>query len=77
MRAHDVVCLIVCLTRPFGLVDAAEPDRFADVIAKSSLVGVSVYLLEGASGNIAVSVDKDASFGARGESTMRSTHSQR
>src|SRR5882672_9326648 len=62
MHPFRVVCMIGCLTAPLSLADAAEPDRFADVTVKSSLVGGNVYMLAGAGGNMAVSVGKDGTL---------------
>ncbi len=62
MRAVAVIGLIACLTGLFGRTNAAEPDRFADVTVKSSLVGGNVYMLTGAGGNMAVSVGKDGTL---------------
>jgi glyoxylase-like metal-dependent hydrolase (beta-lactamase superfamily II) len=62
MRAVGVISLIGCLTGLIGSANAAEPDRFADVTVKSSLVGGNVYMLTGAGGNMAVSVGKDGTL---------------
>ncbi len=50
------------LTISLSSARAAEPDRFADVTVKSSLVGGNVYMLTGAGGNMAVSVGKDGTL---------------
>ncbi len=62
MRAICVTCLIAWLTGASSLANAADPDRFANVTVKSSLVGGSVYMLSGAGGNMAVSVGKDGTL---------------
>ncbi len=62
MRAIGVTCLIVLLTGPLSLANAAEPDRFKDVSVKSSPVGGSVHMLTGAGGNMAVSIGKDGTL---------------
>ncbi len=61
MRAFGLICVTGLLTASPS-ANASEPDRFADVTVKSSLVGGSVYMLTGAGGNIAVSLGKDGTL---------------
>ena len=60
MRTFGVTSMIACLTGLFGLANAAEPDRFADVTMKSNPVGGNVHMFTGAGGNMAVSSAKTA-----------------
>lgn len=62
MHAFGPICLAALLTTSPSFTSAAEPDRFADVTVKSSLVGGSVYMLNGAGGNIAVSIGRDGTL---------------